>query len=158
MKKCTICKNDLDFSLFGKDRSRGDGLSAKCKDCAKLMTQSRKDKDPELFRQKATDHMRKHRSKQDKTDLRATWREQRASRRAKQKLATPPWLTDPQKAHIKRTYDLAALMEEITGNKYHVDHIIPLKGENVSGLHVPWNLQVLPADINLQKGNRTPIT
>ena len=122
------------------------------------MTQSRKDKDPELFRQKATDHMRKHRSKQDKTDLRATWREQRASRRAKQKLATPPWLTDPQKAHIKRTYDLAALMEEITGNKYHVDHIIPLKGENVSGLHVPWNLQVLPADINLQKGNRTPIT
>jgi 5-methylcytosine-specific restriction endonuclease McrA len=102
--------------------------------------------------------MRKHRSKLDRKDLLATWREQRASRRAKQKLATPPWLTDPQKAHIKRTYDLATLMEEITGNKYHVDHIIPLKGKNVSGLHVPWNLQVLPADINLQKGNRTPLT
>jgi hypothetical protein len=68
--------------------------------------------------------------------------------------ATPNWLTEEHNNEIQQFYWLAKDLQAITGETYHVDHIVPLKGENVCGLHVPWNLQVLPADINLSKGNK----
>lgn len=68
--------------------------------------------------------------------------------------AMPKWLNDLQKLEIKEWYRAAKWMEASHGGKWHVDHIIPLKGENVCGLHVPWNLQVLPAQQNLSKSNR----
>jgi hypothetical protein len=67
--------------------------------------------------------------------------------------ATPNWLTQEHHDQIKLIYAHAKECELLTGDKYHVDHIVPLQGENVSGLHVPWNLQVLPADINIKKSN-----
>ena len=51
-------------------------------------------------------------------------------------------------------YDLCKQREHLTGFKWHIDHIIPLNGQKVSGLHVWNNLQVIPASVNLSKGNR----
>lgn len=49
-------------------------------------------------------------------------------------------------------YAKAQLKNYFTGRRHHVDHIVPLRGKNVSGLHVPWNLHVLNADLNMAKG------
>lgn len=50
--------------------------------------------------------------------------------------------------------DLCLRKEKLTGQKWHVDHVIPLLGENVSGLHVWNNLSVLLATENISKHNK----
>ena len=77
-----------------------------------------------------------------------------AKRKARKLQATPEWLTASQEAEIIQLYKKAKELENITGNKYHVDHIVPLQGKNVCGLHVPWNLQIIPAEENLRKSNK----
>jgi len=67
---------------------------------------------------------------------------------------TPFWLSEDQHWIIEEIYDLCALRTQLTGILHHVDHIIPIQGETVSGLHVPWNLQVIPAKVNWSKNNR----
>ena len=68
--------------------------------------------------------------------------------------ATPKWITAKHKMQIRHIYDQAKDCEVVSGEKYHVDHIVPLKHPLVCGLHVPWNLQVLPAYMNDAKGNK----
>lgn len=77
-----------------------------------------------------------------------------AKRRSKKKMATPLWLNEDHLKQIKNFYWLCADLKAVSGQDYHVDHIIPLKGKLVCGLHVPWNLQVLPSDLNIKKSNR----
>lgn len=67
---------------------------------------------------------------------------------------TPAWLTKDDYWMIEQAYELAALRSQMFGFPWHVDHIFPLRGKTVSGLHVPTNLQVIPAVENLRKGNR----
>lgn len=54
---------------------------------------------------------------------------------------------------IKEIYRQAAALTEATGEPHHVDHIIPLQGDNVSGFHHQDNLLIVPAPNNLRKGN-----
>jgi hypothetical protein len=66
---------------------------------------------------------------------------------------TPAWLTDIDFERINNEYRVAALLTKVTGSAWHVDHIVPLQGKMVSGLHVPSNLRVLPATENIRKSN-----
>lgn len=78
-----------------------------------------------------------------------------AKRRASKLEATPSWLTKAQHAEMTDIYKQAKELEKIFFNrKFHVDHIIPLQGKDVCGLHVPWNLQILTAEENIAKSNK----
>lgn len=68
--------------------------------------------------------------------------------------ATPAWLSESQLLHIKCKYQLAAMLNIHGVEAWHVDHIVPIRGKDVCGLHVPWNLRVIPAKDNMTKGNR----
>lgn len=78
-----------------------------------------------------------------------------AMRRATKLRATPKWLTQKQRKEIALFYEEAHRLTNTTFFEWHVDHIEPLRGSNLCGLHVPWNLQLLPAELNMRKGART---
>jgi 5-methylcytosine-specific restriction endonuclease McrA len=80
-----------------------------------------------------------------------------ARRKAAKLQRTPAWLTEDDFWIIKEAYELAKVRTDMLGFQWHVDHIVPLQGKTVSGLHVPWNLQVIPAVENIRKGNRLEV-
>jgi hypothetical protein len=163
VKTCGKCSTEKDSDSFHRRKSSPDGLSATCKDChkeyKKIYYQKNKDKLKAQMKEYSENN-----KEQIKVYLKEFYKDYypknrhkyiEQSRKRQQNLAnsTPAWLTEEQKQQIKDTYWLAQDLKATTGEEYHVDHIVPLKGENVSGLHVPWNLQVLPADLNLRKSN-----
>jgi len=79
---------------------------------------------------------------------------QTTMRKAYVKLRTPLWLTEIDHERIQNEYKLSAILKKLTGQNWHVDHIIPLVGKNVSGLHVPGNLRVILGKDNLSKANK----
>jgi len=92
--------------------------------------------------------------KQYKIENRARYTALGRLRETKKTHRTPPWLTVEQQQQIQKIYQDACKKTKANGIEYHVDHIVPLCGKNVSGLHVPWNLQILTAADNLKKHNK----
>lgn len=75
-------------------------------------------------------------------------------RRKRNRHATPPWVTKEQKTAMRMLYVQAQKLTETTGERYVVDHIVPLSNPDVCGLHVPWNLRVITQEENLKKSNK----
>ena len=75
-------------------------------------------------------------------------------RKRRHREATPKWLTKQERLQMRDLYVQARKMTELTRERYVVDHIVPLRGEEVCGLHVPWNLRVITQDENLKKSNK----
>lgn len=174
-KICKVCGIDKPLKDYHKDKECSFGVKARCKNC---IANYNKQKYPEVSKsrlnQKKEYYLKNRQSilekgktyrdtnKSKMAETRKHWtsrnkdkrRAHVAMRRARKKKATPPWLTTSQKQTIFLYYSLAVKLSKINSQDYHVDHIVPLQGENVCGLHVPWNLQVIPATENLSKSNK----
>lgn len=182
MKFCKYCNSYLPKSEFNTRKASPDGLGYKCKSCEKIYREARpahrkklrkanyeKNKTHErakslaYYRDNRSDCIEKHSNYMARTKgKQKVYRKKNkaltiantARYRAAKDKRTPPWLTEEHKEQIKAFYVKCELIQKETGVPHHVDHIIPLRGEAVSGLHVPWNLQILSAAENIAKGNR----
>jgi hypothetical protein len=75
-------------------------------------------------------------------------------RKRRHRNATPKWVTVGQKLAMRQLYLQAMELTKLTGERYVVDHIVPLLSDEVCGLHVPWNLRVITQEENLKKSNK----
>jgi hypothetical protein len=165
MKKCTKCLVVKEPQMFHKKDGAKDGLFQWCIECHRVITKTRyaeRRKDENFvayertrIRQWVASNFEKHRESSRlyaKNNPARVAAKVKLSRLGKSK-RTPIWLTDDDKWLMEQAYELAALRTKTFGFEWHVDHVVPLHGKNVSGLHVPTNLQVIPAKQNRSKSN-----
>jgi hypothetical protein len=165
MKKCNLCQIEKTKTEFYKKNTAKDGLFWWCRSChkekmkvkyhelAKNETYKIKEKErvsefwlsnPDIRKKCDQDYANKNRFK-----LTAKVGKYRSLKMKR----TPSWLTSNDFWIIEQVYELAALRTKMFGFQWQVDHVIPLQGKLVSGLHVPDNLRVIPARDNRSKSN-----
>ena len=166
-KVCTRCKKTKPLGCFGVNNALKSKISSACIECNRLSCKSYRQKNHEKEKRRGADwfsknpdYKKKYRElNKDRIKLTDNlWKESNRgkfnSARSRQraiKLQRMPVWADPIK--IEEVYLLAKEQEKKTGIPHHVDHVIPLKGKNVSGLHLAENLQILTAKQNLAKRN-----
>jgi hypothetical protein len=149
-KKCCRCAEFLNMDImFGntKDPARKDGKVSQCKLCQRVEDAAWTEKNPEARRQQYDKIMNDPNLHVKKIEAVRLWK-LKTNYRGRQEEAylarRPSWVDMPKMVKIIKECPIG----------YHVDHIIPMKGELVSGLDIPTNLQYLSATENMSKGNR----
>jgi hypothetical protein len=160
MKQCTKCKEFKDLTEFHKSGRGKGGLLPRCKVCENKRTaawgaanrersNAIKDKYRYANQEKVAAQIKRW-SKNNPGKKAAQVRKRQAAKIQR----TPSWLTKEQLREMQGFYIEAARLTKETGIPHEVDHIIPLQGKIVSGLHVPWNLRVTTMKINRCNSNK----
>ena len=168
-KTCLSCSSEKPFSEFYKSSSKKDGYGSYCKACEKERYRSyyslnqnkvacKTSKYREENKDKHNEYSKKHyslnqdeiRQKQKKHyELnKPMYRQKTMLRYARKTQQTPNWLN---KGHLVEMEGFYTFCQVFKG--FQVDHIVPIKGKTVSGMHVPWNLQAITAEQNRAKSN-----
>lgn len=158
--RCKVCKNAIARTVYNSDLEKN--RAQKCIDAKRVYSTEKRRNKARVWRAKHPDKVAAANKKYYHHQV--NWRKKHpevyafhsAKRRAAQLQATPPWvLNDPE--HLKQIADLyqhAKMMQEFKCQYFHVDHIEPLKGKTSCGLHVVWNLAIIPAEENIKKNNK----
>lgn len=175
MRTCKNCLQEKELNAFKKHAY---GYRHVCKKCqyiaemsnldshAKRLARMKKYRDSEKGKQVAAvyeklDTTKKSRKISIKKYESGKGRVKKLFRTINRRLAkaqrTPKWLTDNDYWIMEQAYEIAALRSKLFGFEWHVDHILPLQGTTVSGLHVPTNLQVIPWLDNQKKHNKIEV-
>jgi len=161
-RKCVQCAKDAALAWNRANSERYKEIKRKSRDPEKESERYRKWRleNPDKVKAKNVNWQAKNWDKY--LDISSGWKRRNrghtnaksAQRKIAQLQRTPKWLTDQDFADIKKFYDLAHELSQAYGFPWHVDHIIPLQGKTISGLHVVDNLQIMPGSENSRKGNR----
>lgn len=170
LKRCSCCKEEKSRADYHVRRASKDGLAYKCTACVNLHSERWRQSNPGAFQGWYQDN------KGSRAEYWADWyvankvalaksyaryaRDNKhvinaliAKRRAAKRAATPPWA---DLNAIRNIYEEASRLTAETGIRHEVDHIYPLQGENVCGLHCEANLQILTKSDNARKKNKMP--
>jgi hypothetical protein len=171
MKYCPKCEQEKDTAEFSKSLNRKDGLAGWCKVCLNGAKKAWQVKNRDEYNLKTKDWRQNNPQKVEQyyqdnaSEIILKKRAYREANRGKvnavtakyraQKLkATPPWLTSEHLDQIRWFYETAKDLQWLSEESLQVDHIEPLQGKISCGLHVPWNLQILPKSKNCCKSNK----
>jgi hypothetical protein len=152
---CTKCKEEKGLEFYKAKKSLT-GYTHNCKDC--MLSYSRIWRSKKENKAKMAKYSKENYNPEKKSKWNKSWKQANigkinancAKRRASKLNATVGWA---DLDYIRDLYVNAREASKIFGVKFHIDHIIPLINDKVCGLHCEGNLQVLPAGMNLAKGN-----
>lgn len=171
-KPCTKCGEIKPAHEFYVDKRNRNGLQSQCKACCILNAKSYEERHADkikarrkIYYENNADERRalsrriRNRNVELARERCKDWRRQNphlvnagsAKRRAIINRTTPSWANQEK---IELQYFMARFLTEISGLSHEVDHIIPIRGRNVCGLHVETNLRVVLASENRSKSNK----